>query len=112
ALVANQGKPPIERWRRQTGDLPAGSGLEVDFRAYKIFRWRRKNLRGRARGNLHRLAGKRHKHVAEMDSKSGPGAGRSLPRIAAPVCGIHFPEIIMAAVGIHVQQTSKSPGLE
>src|SRR6478609_3075982 len=44
-LIANQGKTPVKRRRRQASDTPIGAIFEVDFGAYEIFRRCRKNLR-------------------------------------------------------------------
>src|SRR5262245_46260618 len=106
-LVANQRKAAVERWRRQASDTPACAVLEVDFGADKILRGRRKNL-GRGAGcDAHRLAGKRHEHVAKMNPERCPGAGRSVTGVAPPVRRIHFPKIGVTHIGVHVQNTAE-----
>ena len=73
---------------------------------------RREDLRGGAGGDAHRLTGERDEHVAEMDAERGPGAGRRVPGIAPPVRRVHFAEIAVADIGVHVQQAAEAACLE
>ena len=47
-----------------------------------------------------------------MDAERGPGASRGVPGIAPPVRRIHFAEIAVADIGVHVQQAAEAAGLE
>ena len=71
-----------------------------------------KYLRGGARGDARRLARERHEHVAEMDAERGPGAGRRMLGIAPPVRRVHLAEIVVADIGVHVQQAAERAALE
>src|SRR5689334_19831401 len=47
-----------------------------------------------------------------MNSERSPGAGRGMTGVAAPVRRVHLPEIVVAHIGVQVQNAAKCSASE
>ena len=108
-FVSLAGKPVRVVARTTSQIFPTPS---EDFGTHEVFRRRRKNLRRRAGHDADRFAGKRDEHVAKMNSERRPGAGWSVTGVATPVRRIHFSEIVVTYIGVHVQYAPECSAVE
>src|SRR5262249_10478921 len=111
-LIANQRKTPVKRRARETGDSSMSAAFKIDFGADEILRGGSKNLRSSPPGYADRPACELHEHITEVNAQGGPGTGRCMARIASPVRRIHLAEIVVADIGVHVQQAPEFAALK